>query len=409
LALRAEQYGHSVIGIDTNSNLVLDLQQHRPPSFLTPPEQEQITEHKLTISKNASLVSLANAVIICVPTPVTKDHKPDLGPVISAAEAIAPFLSKQVLVVVESTVNPGVCEEKILPILEKGSSLTVERNLFFAHCPERINPGDEKWNVHSIPRVLGASGEKSAQRALDLYRTLIEAPIHKMETIREAEAVKMVENTFRDINIAFVNELAMSFQKLDIDVVNVIRGASTKPFGFMAHYPGCGVGGHCIPVDPYYLITYAQENGFSHKFLELARTINNKMPQYTITLLKRALREHGMELPGAHIALLGLAYKRNVPDLRESPALVIERELIKQGVLVKSYDPLVPSHSLAKNMAEALSDVDAAVIATDHDAFRSLTPEDFLRYQVPILIDGRNCFDKKSFREAGLAYVGIGR
>jgi UDP-N-acetyl-D-glucosamine dehydrogenase len=231
-----------------------------------------------------------------------------------------------------------------------------------------------------------------------------------MGNIKEAEAVKMVENSFRDVNIAFVNELAMSFGKAGIDVTNVIRGASTKPFAFMPHFPGCGVGGHCIPVDPYYLIRYGRENGFKHRFLETARRINNGMPHYTVELLEGALKDvQHKPLAGSTVALLGLAYKRDVPDLRESPALEIREELEDRGVHVRAYDPFVPAESDAKSLDAALRDADAAVLATDHTLFRTLAPEHFSARGVAIVIDGRNCLSKDAFQGAGLAYRGIGR
>lgn len=230
-----------------------------------------------------------------------------------------------------------------------------------------------------------------------------------MKDIREAEAVKMVENTFRDINIAFVNELAMSFKRAGIDVMNVIKGASTKPFGFMAHYPGCGVGGHCIPVDPYYLIAYGYRNGFSHRFLEIARDINNRMPEYTVSLLEERLAQFDVSMVGKKVALLGLSYKKDVPDLRESPAIAIAAELAERGAMVETYDPLLPDHSTARSLGEALRGAIGVIIATDHTEFTELEPTELRRHGVPVLVDGRNCLDKEKFLLAGIEYIGIGR
>lgn len=410
LALRADTFGHSVIGIDVNPSIIAALQTHKVPHFLDEAEQQLARNHGMKATAEVGVVSDANAIIICVPTPVTESHKPDLTALLTTCKEIAPYVKKNTLIIVESTVNPGVCEEKVLPIFEKYTPFTIERDLFFAHCPERINPGDSFWRLENIPRVIGGSGPKSLQYATALYETLIDAPLYQMHSIKEAEAVKMVENTFRDINIAFVNELAMSFEKAGIDVINVIQGAATKPFGFMPHYPGCGVGGHCIPVDPYYLIDYAQQNGFQHRFLQIARDVNNTMPNYTVDLLETALHKHEKTLSESSVALLGLAYKRDIPDMRESPAIAIKKELEQRGASVSIFDPFVPEHSTHLTLHDALDDVDAVVLATDHSQFQNaLTPELFLQKKIGILVDGRNALSKHSFERNGITYKGIGR
>jgi UDP-N-acetyl-D-glucosamine dehydrogenase len=201
----------------------------------------------------------------------------------------------------------------------------------------------------------------------------------------------------------------MAFDKAGIDITNVIRGASTKPFAFMAHYPGAGVGGHCIPVDPYYLIRYGAENGFEHRFLATARRINERMPAYTVKLAEDALKEKGRALAGSTIALLGLAYKKDVPDMRESPALVIEKILKERGACVRAYDPYAPRIAGEHSVEDALDGADAAIVATDHSLFLDLSPEDFARKGVSIVIDGRNCLDKSAFADSGVLYRGIGR
>lgn len=409
LALRAATLGYPVIGFDIDITLIAELKNHQAPPFLDEEDRAAVAKHTMDVHTDANALKDASVIIVCVPTPVLASHEPDLRPLISATETIAPHIKKNTLVIVESTVNPGVCDEILLPIITKTTGLEPEKDFYFAYCPERINPGDTTWNVRTIPRVLGGAGPKSTRRARTLYEHLIEAPIHEMQSLKEAEAVKVTENSFRDINIAFVNELAMSFKKLGIDIVNVLDGAATKPFGFMPHYPGCGVGGHCIPVDPYYLIAYAKQNGFTHKFLETARDINNHMPEYTIDLLEKSLKDKKKKLAGSRIALLGLAYKRDVPDLRESPALVIEQELTRRGALVRTFDPFVLSHTNTYALEDALEKADAALIATDHTLFRSLTPKEFTKYNIDIVIDGRNCLDKKRFERSAIIYQGIGR
>lgn len=313
------------------------------------------------------------------------------------------------MVILESTVNPGVCENVVLPILEEISGLICGEDFDLAHCPERINPGDPQWNVENIPRVVGAYTEAGLARVVEFYSSILEGDIRPMGSLKEAEAVKVVENTFRDVNIAFVNELAMSFAKLGIDVVNVIDGAATKPFAFMPHYPGCGIGGHCIPVDPYYLIAYAKENGFDHEYLSLARQVNSYMPQYTVGLLKKAFAAEAISVMDARVAVLGLSYKPGIADCRESPAWQIIAELEKLTARVIAYDPFVPYESHVASLSEALDSCQAVIITTAHDEFVKLSPHDFLERNINIVIDGRNCLAKSEMLAAGLQYHGIGR
>jgi UDP-N-acetyl-D-glucosamine dehydrogenase len=415
LAVLAASKGYRVVGFDIDEVKVAQLQM-RHAHFLSDEEQDRFQKAQtLSISSNPSDIRHLDAYIICVPTPVYHDHEPDLRPLESASSIVGRAIASHSLVVVESTVNPGVCENVSLPLIEKESGLP-RTDFYFAHCPERINPGDEKWNVRTIPRVLGGLNPESLQRAKELYESLVEGEIKEMSSIKEAEAVKMVENSFRDINIAFVNELAMAFDKAGIDVVNVIKGAATKPFGFMPHYPGAGVGGHCIPVDPYYLIRYGQENGFEHQFLMTARRINNHMPVYTVNVLADALKERRrihskgkQNLKGATVALLGLSYKRDVPDMRESPALVIQQELEKRGARVRTFDPYLLGLSTARTLEEALKGADAAIIATDHALFCSLSPRHFETADISVVIDGRNCLQKDAFARSSVTYRGIGR
>lgn len=408
LAILAETRGCRVFGIDTDKEKVDSLRQKVAP-HLSEKEKQQFRKSKFHISDKGIYLSEADIVLVCVPTPVYEDHSPNLEPIKKACEYVASALREGQLVIIESTINPGVCEEVLIPILESRSGLTVGSDFFFAHCPERINPGDERFKLSSITRVIGANDTESLQRGVAFYESILDAKVHPMQSLKEAEAVKVVENSFRDINIAFVNELAMSFDKLGIDVINVINGSATKPFAFMPHFPGCGVGGHCIPVDPYYLISYAAKNGFKHRFLSIAREINNTMPEYTVNLLESALLKENHSLRGLPIALLGLSYKRDIPDVRESPAIDIRYELFRRGAQVRTFDPFLPKLSSAKNLEEALIGVKGVIIATDHSAFRTLTPEVFIREGIPVIIDGRNCLPKERFVASGLTYKGIGR
>lgn len=411
LALLADSKGYDVIGIDLNLNKIKALSEKSLPPPLTEDRKlaAALKKSSLNVTSDFNVLKSRDIIVVCVPTPVHKNHLPDLVPVEKACESIARNLQKGQLIVLESTVNPGVCDEIVIPMLEKISGLKAGKDFFLAHCPERINPGDPKWTVKNIPRVVGGFDDGSLQRAAAFYRSIIEATIKEMGSLKEAEAVKIVENSFRDVNIAFVNELAMSFSKLDIDVVNVINGAATKPFAFMAHYPGAGVGGHCIPVDPYYLIDYAKKNGFAHKFLSLAREINEGMPQFTIELLEKALKKDGKKLKKAKIAVLGISYKPNVGDSRESPSFEIIELLEKKGAHVRTYDPYVPDKSNAKNFHEATLGADAVIVATAHKEFTQLAPRDFINRGVRIVIDGRNCLDEAGFEISDINYRGIGR
>ncbi|RJQ34053.1 nucleotide sugar dehydrogenase [Candidatus Parcubacteria bacterium] len=408
LSILAAERRFRVVGFDIDEKKIAQLMR-REAGFLNAEEAVQFKRAgALSVTAEERDLEGLDAYIVCVPTPVHENRLPDLRPLEGACEIVGRHLAYGALVVIESTVSPGVCEAVALPILERVSGLSRDE-FHFAHCPERINPGDEKWNVRTIPRVVGGLTEEALERTVFLYSSLIDGEIIRMKGIKEAEAVKMMENAFRDINIAFVNELAISFDRAGIDLVNVIEGASTKPFGFMPFYPGCGVGGHCIPVDPYYLIRYGRENGFEHQFLVTARRINSGMPRYAVRALERTLREKKKKLKGSTVALLGLSYKRDVPDMRESPAVVIKNLLSKAGATVNVYDPYIPGASTASDLEKALTGADAALIATDHSIFKALGPEDFEECGVDIVVDGRNCLDKDAFERKGITYRGIGR
>lgn len=349
----------------------------------------------------------ARCVLISVPTPVDDQARPDLSAVSSASRTIAQHLRAGALVILESTVAPGTTEEVVVPLLEE-SGLVAGEDFHVAHCPERIDPGNKRWPLEKIPRIVGGLDEGSTEVAHAFYTELLNAEVTRMSRPRNAEAAKMVENAFRDVNVAFVNELAMSFDRLGIDVLEVIRGAATKPFGFMPFYPGPGVGGHCIGVDPYYLIEKASTRGFEHRFLKLAREINNRMPEYTVGRVFEALGERGLQVQNARIALLGLAYKGGVDDTRESPALPILVRLRELGAHVTSYDPYV-GDSDASSLAEVLEGKDGIVLVTDHPEFQELTPEVLTRAGIRVVVDGRNMLDRQGIRAAGIVYKGVGR
>ncbi|HLM83677.1 MAG TPA: nucleotide sugar dehydrogenase [Candidatus Bathyarchaeia archaeon] len=407
LAVLAATKGYEVFGYDKDENKLERIEKG-----------ENIVEEKyldailpsvkLNIVREEKELAQCDVFIIAVPTPVDEKYYPDLGFVEAASRSVAKNMKSGALVVIESTINPGVCEEVVKPIFEK-AGWKIGETVFISHCPERINPGDPKWNVSNIPRVVGSFDKKGLERSVKFYESILESTIMPMKTIREAEAAKIVENSFRDVNIAFVNELAKSFNLMGIDIVNVIRGASTKPFSFMPHWPACGVGGHCIPVDPYYLIERAKENGFDHKFLRSARAINNSMPAYTVELMQDALNEIEKPFKKTTIGVLGLSYKANVGDLRESPALKIIELLKAHKAQVHTYDPYVLDKSTASNLDELLESVDAIIIAADHRDFKEMLPETLKSKNISVVIDGKNCLNKDKIQELGIIYRGIGR
>jgi UDP-N-acetyl-D-glucosamine dehydrogenase len=408
LAVRAKEKGYDVIGFDTDEKKIALLKQGKSPikdEFL----EKNISKYFFKATNNPKDIAKADVVLICVPTPVDEMFYPDLTPVISASNLVAKNMKKGALIVLESTVNPGVSEEVVKPIFEK-AGLVVGKDVYLAHCPERINPGDPKWNVSNIPRVVGSFDKTGLDMAYAFYTSIVDGKIRKMKSIREAEAVKIVENSFRDINIAFVNELARSFDVLGIDVKDVILGAATKPFAFMPHFPSCGVGGHCIPVDPYYLIERAKQSGFDHEFLKIAREINNSMPSYTVELLQDALNAVKLPLNGTAVGVLGLAYKANIDDMRESPAFKIIKHLEKHRAKVETYDPYVKNKSTIKSLDSILKKSQVLILVTDHKEFKeALTPALLKKHNIKVIVDGKNCLDKQIFLKSGIIYKGIGR
>lgn len=406
LAARCVEKGYETYGLDLDKKKVDLINKGKSPieeKFL----DRYFPNIKPIATTDEKIIKKSDIVIICVPTPVDEFYNPDLGPVKGATEAISRNLKKGALVILESTVNPGVSEEIIAPIFE-GHGQKVGRDVFIAHCPERINPGDEKWNVTNLPRVVGATDKKGLAIALDFYRSIIDGDIRPMKSIRAAEAVKIMENSFRDINIAFVNELAKSFDKMDIDIVDVIKGASSK-FSFMPHWPSCGVGGHCIPVDPYYLIERAKQAGFDHKFLKIAREVNNSMPEYTVEILQDALNELKLPMNGTSIGVLGISYKPNVDDVRESPYFKIMKAMKKHKAKTISFDPHIPRLSEAKKIEDVLKKAKALVIVTGHKEFKEIDPKIFKKFGIKVIIDGANCLDKDAIKKIGIIYKGIGR
>lgn len=402
LALQAADRGYSVTGLDLDKAKLEDIRNGKDPigeDFV----KELLPKVNIKVTDDEKAIRDADIVLVCVPTPVKDGYEPDLGPVKGAVDAISRNVKKGAIVIVESTINPGVCDEIVIPLFDK-SGIKVNEDIHVSHCPERINPGDPKWNVSNIPRVVGSSSDDGLKATVDFYEKIVDANIKRMGSLKEAEACKVVENSFRDVNIAFVNELAKSFNKLGINVKNVIDGAATKPFAFMAHYPSVGVGGHCIPVDPYYLIEYARGYGFEHEFLSLARHINNSMPYFTVDQLRDALDEKNKTLKGLNVLLLGLSYKPDVADDRESPSYDVIEILKSKGATVSIYDPYFLDKSTVKTLEEGLKDAQAVILASSHKEFINA---DYSKYELFAFVDGKNALDSSKVNKI-TAYRGIG-
>ncbi|MDA7946886.1 MAG: nucleotide sugar dehydrogenase [Hyphomicrobiaceae bacterium] len=321
----------------------------------------------------------ADAILICVPTPLTRHLEPEMAYVVSTAEAMAPHLKAGHLIILESTTYPGTTRDLMVPILEKGSGFKADEDFFVAYSPEREDPGNPEFEAQTIPKVVGAAVPEALEMAKELYGTLVPkvVPVSSPEV---AEAVKLTENIFRAVNIAMVNELKVIYGEMGIDVWEVIDAAKTKPFGFMPFYPGPGLGGHCIPIDPFYLTWKAREYGLSTRFIELAGQINRNMPLHVVNTLRDALSARQQAaLTGARVLLVGIAYKKNVDDMRESPSLTLIDLLEERGAQTDYFDPYIPEIPQTREHAnlagrksvpldpDGLKSYDAVLIATDHD------------------------------------------
>lgn len=398
---------YEVFGYDVDKNKIDKIKKG-----IDPVDDKEVSlylrDNKLKVSNKKDGLKGGDVFIICVPTPVTHSYEPDYSLVENAVKLICPYLKKGCHVMLESTVNPGTCEERLLPIIEKETKFKVGKDINLSHCPERINPGDTRFTVYNINRNIGSISKIFNKEIADFYRTfIVNAKINEVSCLKVAEATKIVENTFRDINIAYVNELAMSFDKMGIDLKETLMASSNKPFSFMAHWPGCGVGGHCIAVDPYYLIKRASLSGFDHKFLKIAREINNFMPYYTIDKLVDEMKKLKLSITKTPVVLLGLAYKANIADLRESPSVVMKEIMDKMGMKLRIYDPFVKGDYTS--LLDAVDGAKAVILGTAHQEFINGLLPILKNSKVKIVIDGKNCLDKEAIKKLGIIYRGIGR
>ncbi|HVH25665.1 MAG TPA: nucleotide sugar dehydrogenase [Vicinamibacterales bacterium] len=392
LAVEFARAGFDVTGFDVDERKNTDINAGRSyiPDVPSSELQSAVTANKLSATQDLSRLGEMDVIDICVPTPLRKTRDPDLSYVVKAVEGVAATLRSGQLVVLESTTYPGTTDEVVRPMLE-ANGLEAERDFFLAFSPERVDPGNVAFSTRTIPKVLGGVGPRSTELASSLYGSII-ASVVPVSSTRVAEMVKLLENTFRAVNIGLVNEIALMCHKLNIDVWEVIDAAKTKPFGFMPFYPGPGLGGHCIPIDPYYLSWKARQSGFEARFIELAGHVNSAMPEYVVQLVADALNSVQKPINGSSIHLFGVAYKRDVNDMRESPALDIVELLRRRGAHVSYTDPFVPTLSHGGELFESIPfdravahEWDCVIVATDHAQF------DYARVAaLPLVVDTRN-------------------
>ncbi|MDE1888803.1 MAG: nucleotide sugar dehydrogenase [Planctomycetota bacterium] len=393
LALEFVRSGYCVTGIDKSKERVKSLKKGK--SYVIDIRDEDVAQFVenglLSVTDDASILASLDAISVCVPTPLTKTKDPDMSYIINVGQEIKKYMHRDQLFILESTTYPGTTEELVQPMLEEGG-LKAGKDFYLAFSPERIDPGNKRYSIKNVPKIVGGVTQQCTDLACTLYSQIIET-IVPVSSPKVAEMVKLLENTFRSVNIALVNEIAIMSEKLGIDVWEVIDAAKTKPFGFMSFYPGPGLGGHCIPIDPLYLSWVAKKNGFELRFIALADQINSAMPEFVVEKITDALNSVEKSVKGSNIHILGIAYKRDVNDVRESPALEIMNILRLKGAKVTYTDPYIPeidsqelsikSKPLSK---EFLSKIDCSVIVTDHSNFNY----DLIVSHSKLIVDTRN-------------------
>ncbi len=399
LALQFARSGVNVLGLDVDRQKVDALNagmsyiKHIGPSEIA----SAVNAGTFEASAEFSRVSETEAAIICVPTPLNKNREPDISYIVNTGKSIAPHMKKGCLVVLESTTYPGTTDEDLREVLESGSGMKAGKDFHLAFSPEREDPGNPESKVALIPKVVGGYTAECLKKASDLYSRAIKT-IVPVSSCRAAEATKLLENTFRAVNIALVNELKIVYEAMGIDIWEVINSAKTKPFGFMPFYPGPGLGGHCIPIDPFYLTWKAREYGRHTRFIELAGEINTSMPHHVVNRVAEALNDRRKSLKGSKVLVLGIAYKADVDDDRESPSYVLMDLLTKRGVQVSYHDPHIPVIRPSREFGhwagtesvpwtkEVLSGFDVILISTQHSAVNYRELADY----ADCIVDARN-------------------
>ena len=387
LAVAFAETGHDVLGVDLSAAKVASVRRGESYVEDIPSERLQAVSDRLAVSGRYAELARADAVIICVPTPLTANREPDLGPLISSLNELAKIVRAGSLVVLESTTYPGTTRERAVPILEE-SGLEVGRDLFVAFSPERVDPGRRDFTLRTTPKLVGGVTPACLERAVRLYEPVCDHVV-TLSSPDAAELAKLLENVFRSVNIALVNELAMLCDRMGIDVWEVVEAASTKPYGFMRFDPGPGMGGHCLPVDPFYLSWRAREFDMPTRFIELAGEVNTRMPAFCFDKLVRALNGARKPVNGSKVAIVGVSYKAGVGDLREAPALKIMERLREHGAELCYHDPFVPRLPAfgleSAPLEEAVEGADAAVIVTAHPGL----DVELLARSAPLVVDFR--------------------
>jgi len=414
LAVEFSKNKFNVIGYDISEDRISILNNGK--SYIKGISDQTIKE---IIKKNfnpttdAKLLKEADFKIICVPTPLEKDKTPDLKYIKSAAAAISKNIRSGQFIILESTTFPGTTENYLKIWLEESSGLTVGRDFGLAFSPERMDPGNKKYGVKNTPKVVGGLTRKDTEVAAMLYETVVKAGVIQVSNPRIAEATKLLENIFRHVNIALINEMALVFEKLDIDVHEVIKASSTKPFGFMPFYPGPGVGGHCIPLDPYYLSFAARQKGMRPQFIELSGEINDYMKIHAVNLVEEGLNQLGKPIRNSLVGIMGLSYKKDINDPRESPAIDILIDIIERGAKVKVYDPYIKEIHTKVGSFRSVSTPDtlfkgsdAVIIVTDHTEFNNLDYDSLIKMmRKKLIVDTRDVLGK--YKNKDLLYFKI--
>ncbi|ADL08331.1 nucleotide sugar dehydrogenase [Thermosediminibacter oceani] len=400
LAVEKAKVGYQVIGFDIQQKKVEMVNSgiNYIGDVIDGDLKKVVESGKLKASSDYDEIRELDIVTICVPTPIDKNKQPDLTYVKNSTKEIAKRLHTGMLIVLESTTYPGTTEEVLKPILED-TGLKCGQDFFLAYSPERVDPGNKRYNTKNTPKVVGGVTKFCTKVAAALYRNVLEGEVFEVSSPKVAEMEKIYENVFRHVNIALANEMALLCRRMGIDVWEVIEAAKTKPYGFMPFYPGPGIGGHCIPVDPYYLLWKAREYDFHTRFIELAGEINEYMPKYTVERAAEILNEASRPLKNAKILILGVAYKKDIDDMRESPVLKIIEELEKVGADVKYNDPYIPEfthkgkhYRSIKITEELLKDADLVIIATDHSTY----DPNFILEHSKLILDTRNAMKNLS-------------
>ena len=396
LSLTFARQGFQVLGFDIDPDKVKQL--NRGESYIQHIGAERLTEAvrggRLKATADFARTGQCDALIVCVPTPLTANREPDLSFVLETTRQIAAHLRRGQLFCLESTTYPGTTEEELLPLLEE-SGLRAGQEFFLAYSPEREDPGNRTYATHVIPKLVGGHTGDCARAAQTLYSEAFEEVV-PVNSCSVAEGAKLLENIYRSVNIALVNELKVLLTRMGIDVWDVIEAAKTKPFGFTPFYPGPGLGGHCIPIDPFYLTWRARQYGLNTRFIELAGEVNTAMPEYVVSRVGDALNEHGKPIKGSQILVLGVAYKKDVDDVRESPSVVLMERLQDKGAAVEYNDPFVPRippmrehvlHMESRELTEdLLSGADCVLLATDHSQY----DYEAIGRNAPLIVDTRN-------------------